>query len=348
VVSVPYSLVAHDNILGQLKQRRWGVAIFDEVHYCKNVSAGRTHACIGPAGLIKNAMYAWGLSGTPMTNNPDDLYALLKAFAPKLIAKTPTKQKFVSRYCIQFGKWPRLKTVGAKNLPELKSKLFDTGLAIMRNKADVLADLPPKQYRMLPVEGDKKLSISIDSIDPELIADSATSITGELAEVRKEAGLAKLGAVARYIDDVLSVTRKLVVFAWHQDVVRAIRDQLEMDGIESVIYYGATSTRDKEEAKRRFINNNECRVFIGNIASAGVGLDGLQRVCSHALFAESPWTYAEIAQASDRLHRFGQVNPVIVDISVLTNSIEEYIVRAVLKKEDYFKKALITRFTITQ
>jgi SNF2 family DNA or RNA helicase len=284
-----------------------------------------------------------------MTNNPDDLYALFKAFGPKLIAKTPTKQKFVGRYCIQVGSWPRLKTVGAKNLPELKSKLFDTGLAIMRNKADVLKDLPPKQYRMLPVDGDKQLSISLDDIDPELIAASATGImSAEIAAARKEAGLAKLGAVARYIDDILSVTKKLVVFAWHQDVVRAIRDQLDMDGVESVIYYGATSTKEKEEAKRRFISSEECRVFIGNIASAGVGLDGLQKVCSHALFAESPWTYAEIAQASDRLHRFGQVNPVIVDISVLTNSIEEYIVRAVLKKEGYFKNVLKTRFTITK
>jgi len=349
VVIVPYSLVSHPNILEQLKDRRWGVAIFDEIHNCKSVSAQRTAACIGPSGLIQYARYAWALSGTPMTNTPDDLYPVFKAFAPKLIRKTPNLKKFKSRYCIQMGSWPRVKTVGAKNLGELRAKLFDSGFAIMRNKADVLNDLPPKQYRMLPVDGDKSLSISIDDIDPlDIAAAHSGKVPGDLAEIRKEAGLAKLGAVARYVDDILATTKKLVIFAWHQDVVRAIRDQLEMDGVLSSVYYGATSTKEKELAKRFFIENDECRVFIGNIASAGTGLDGLQKVCSHALFAEPPWTYSEIAQASDRLHRYGQKNPVTIDISILTNSIEEYIVKAVLKKEGYFKKTLNTRFTITQ
>jgi len=347
IVIVPYSLVVHPNISSQLKAGNpWSVMVIDEVHYCKNPDALRTKALIAPKGsLLSHAVFSWGLSGTLMTNTPDDLWPIFASLGRKHRGNCTTKEKFLRRYCIQAGSWPRLKIVGARRLDELHDKLFKTGFAVMRHKTDVLKDLPTKQYRLMPIEGNGELTVSrnVRLTDADFANANLGMDAGKLAEIRKEIGAVKVGAVSRYIDALLESVDKIIIFAWHQETIEILRDELYFDDIEAVTYYGPMSPRAKEEAKQKFIKDQGTRVFIGNIASAGTGLDGLQSVCSHAVFAECPWTYTEIAQASDRLHRFGQRNPVLIDVLVLTDSIEEYVVRKVLEKEGYFNQTFGTR-----
>jgi len=279
-----------------------------------------------------------------MTNTPDDLWPVFASMGRAHIGKYNTKAKFTKRYCIQVGKWPNLKIVGARNLDELKGRLYDTGFALMRTKDNVLKELPAKQYRFLPIEPSTKLTVShkllanADFEDASLGKDA-----GQLAEIRKEIGLAKVGAICRYAHTLLEDADKIIIFAWHKDVVEIIRDELFIDDVKAVTYYGPMSPKKKELAKQQFINDPKTKVFIGNITSAGTGLNGLQAVCSHAIFGECPWTYTEIAQATDRLHRFGQQRPVLADMIVLSGSIEEYVVRKVLEKEGYFNKTFGTQ-----
>ena len=86
---------------------------------------------------------------------------------------------------------------------------------------------------------------------------------------------------------------------------------------------------------------------MANIESAGTGLDGLQHVSSHCVFAEIPWTFAQISQATDRLHRMGQKDSVLADLIVLKGGVESYIMNTVLKKEQRESELLLDKNRIS-
>lgn len=339
VVICPYSIVAAPAVYDQLYSTKWGVMVLDEIHYCKNSRAKRTKAVLGKQGIVKTSVFTWGLSGTLMPNTPVDLWTVFASLGRKFLGKYDNWMKFTQRYCGRYKTPFGWDVSGAKNLSELRKRLFDTGFALMRHKTDVLKELPPKQYRLMPIEGDNLSVKTTDTLASTDFDKATLGIPGaELAEARHEVGMAKLAPALDYIKMLLDIVDKVVVFAWHKDVVTAIQSGLYLDDIDSVYYYGEQTSAQKEAAKQTFLSDEECRVFIGNIASAGTGLNGLQTVASHVVFVETPWTYTEIAQASDRLHRFGQKNPTTVDLLVLRDSPEDYIMRQVLKKEGYFKE----------
>jgi SWI/SNF-related matrix-associated actin-dependent regulator 1 of chromatin subfamily A len=332
VVIVSYSLVNSKMILDQLKRTRWVVTVADEIHFLKNSKAQRTKNILGRGGVISKSVYFWGLSGTLMPNTPIDLWQCFRSMGK---AHLPEKARdyngftriFCNRYKTRFG-WD---VSGAKNLPLLNKCLFDSGFALRRTKEQVLKELPEKTYRLLPMENSAdspaeiKWGDTIRKLNPINLGLGA----GELAEARKDLSMEKLDATLQYIK---SIETPVVVFGWHREFLEALHDETD-----SVIYYGSMSPTQKEEAKRQF-TEGVVKIFIANIQSAGTGLNGLQHVSSHAIFAESPWTWAEIEQAADRLHRMGQKNPVLVDILCMRGGIEEYILKAVVKKQGYFNK----------
>lgn len=356
VIIIPYSLVTHPNIQNQIKRmQKLGILVLDEIHWCKNASAQRTKACLSTKeGIAGKFSRVWGLSGTLMPNTPKDLWPVMRTMNRSSLGKLTTKDKFYRRFCVFAQGDVRNPVIATKNLSELKSMLFDDGFAIMRTKEEVLSELPPKQYRTIRLDTSKDKEPT--QVDPKVYeyASIGASITDEdgeeisISAIRREHGLAKVNEAVEYIETVLEEQKKVIVFAWHQDVVEMLHERLYLGGINSVTYYGALSPSRKELAKTSFLEKKDVRVFIGNIGSAGTGLDGLQKVASHAIFAELPWTYTEIAQAGDRLHRFGQEYPVTIDLTVLTHSIEEYIVKKILKKEQSFEQVLKLHNSISE
>jgi SWI/SNF-related matrix-associated actin-dependent regulator 1 of chromatin subfamily A len=128
---------------------------------------------------------------------------------------------------------------------------------------------------------------------------------------------------------------KLVVFANHRKIVDDIYEYFKNDAVR---YYGGMSQEQKTKAKEDFLNNK--KLFIGNIISAGTGLDGLQKECNNVAFVELPWTAAQFDQATDRLWRGGQKNNVNVYVLMAKDSVEERIM-AVLDKSREIVESII-------
>ena len=123
---------------------------------------------------------------------------------------------------------------------------------------------------------------------------------------------------------------KLVIFGWHIDVLSIFEAELSKFG--TVRVDGGKSPAARQKAVDDFINDDKVRVFLGNIQSAGTGLDGLQKVCSRCYLAEPDWVPAQNEQAVSRLDRFGQLSVVNAEIFVAPGSISEKIlVRAIEK-----------------
>jgi SWI/SNF-related matrix-associated actin-dependent regulator 1 of chromatin subfamily A len=80
----------------------------------------------------------------------------------------------------------------------------------------------------------------------------------------------------------------------------------------------------------RFQNDPKCRVFVGNIQSAGTSIT--LTAAHQVLFVEQSFVPGDMAQAAMRCHRIGQTKPVTVRFVGLANSIDQFIAEMIRRK----------------
>jgi hypothetical protein len=156
----------------------------------------------------------------------------------------------------------------------------------------------------------------------------------EMSKVRHATAVAKLPQVIEYLHTALDDSEdKIVVMAHHHDVVNAIAREF---GDLAVVLTGETN--DRQTPVDRFQNDPGCRLFIGSIRAAGVGIT--LTAASHVVFAELDWTPGNISQAEDRCHRIGQRESVLVQHLVLDGSLDARMAKVVVDKQEVIDQAL--------
>lgn len=275
--------------------------IADEVQAVGNPKAKRSKAFL----KLVESRGVVALSGTPARTCPAQLYTVLHALEPKVFSD---HWRFLNRYCDPKSNGYSMTYKGSTNAEELHEKIRPLG--IRYTKDDVLKDLPDRVYT--PVLMDCTISdeyqeaqdriLGLQGHSPGQIREKLAGLTASAFEMKKD-------AVLDWIADFLGTGEKLVVFGWHI----AVLDFLEMHlGKQCVRVSGGVSKEGREQAVRRFVHDDGCKIFLGNIQAAGVGIDGLQAVCSNVAFVELCWSPADLDQAESRLHRLGQKSSVNV------------------------------------
>lgn len=286
------------------------VLILDEGHFLKTPESQRTQAIFGnEAGLARLARYIWVLTGTPVLNRPRELYPVLRTLHPLFANISFTR--YADIYCGAFFDGRGVNTKGASNLDDLARKL--EGFMLRRTKAEVLPELPPKRISRVPLEVTQVEFLEVHR-EEEVIGNREAKISsthedfsqlGDMAHLLRLTGEAKVRAASDFVEDLLGSTEKVVVFAKHREVIKRLEKRLGERGFGPVVYHGGMSDVQKQEAVIAF-QGAASRVFIGQIQAAGTGINGLQTVCSHVVFAELSWVPGEVGQAIDRCHRIGQ------------------------------------------
>ena len=358
---INYDIVAaHREIL----ERQWDLLIADEAHYIKTPAAKRTRAVCQIKAHRKLL-----LTGTPILNRPVELIPLLAILDPEKWGSQKAQWQFKFRYCNaykdDYGVW---NVSGASRLRELQ-KILRQSVMIRRLKADVLAELPPKLRSVIDLEVDENVreiarcererydELEAQKAEAERLKTEAEvagnkeafeaavqalkAIEGvafeEMAKLRHETAQAKCPAVIDYCREILENSdQKLVIFAWHQDIVASIKEALAAYNPVTVI--GGQSDKSKDDAVTLFQMTDTCRVFIGNIVAAGTGLT--LTASSHVVFAELDWTPARLSQAEDRCHRIGQADYVQVEHLVIDGSLDARMAQMLIEKQDIIDRAL--------
>ncbi len=327
----------------------YAVAIFDEAHYLKNPKARRTKAA-----LAVKAGRRLFLTGTPMVNRPMDLWPLLRAMGCPL-----SRTEYGKRYCagtltpVGFRRGKPVKWAwdfrGASHLEELAEGLRRRYM-VRRVKADVLAELPAKTRSVIELpngRGDSKrlMALAARLVKPwdeygvqatDASPGLGPSELAELTAARIEAGRKKLPMVIQYLRDIiLEEEDKVVVFAWHREIIEALAE--EFADLGAVRLYGGMSDREKDVAVRSF-QDGPARVFVGQILTAGTGLT--LTAASTVVFAEVDWVPGNMAQAEDRCHRIGQDSPVRVQVMALEGSVDLLVATALVAKADTINRAV--------
>lgn len=348
---ISYDAARNPAIIRAISKYRWNVMICDEAHKMKNIDALTTRAVLGNNkgeyhhGDIKIKAIAGycdehlALTGTLLLNRPSECYVLFRFFDWEAIDFI-SEQKFKDRYNRQAdlttieGKRFKLESTSLEH--ELQNRLRVNVLA-RHEKKDVLKFMKPPRYSIVRCEENSTVKSALDAegmLDIPLDEIQTTKdfeILGHIAAVRRLMGMALAPQIADYARDFLEGSdEKLVIFGWHIDVLSIFEAELSKFG--TVRVDGGKSPAARQKAVDDFINDDNVRVFLGNIQSAGTGLDGLQKVCSRCYLAEPDWVPAQNEQAVSRLDRFGQLSVVNAEIFVAPGSISEKIlVRAIEK-----------------
>lgn len=356
-VVVNYDLAIVPAINKQLAERLFTVGVLDEVQRLKNMRAKRSKLILGAKlGIVKNCFWKFLLSGTPVPNRPIEFYILLRTLAPECIEPFTKWVDFGRRFCsgfeAKFGetdpdtgkKWC---FNGASNIDELSNRLAP--FMLRRELKDV--------YRQLPdmVEEVVYLDVDINS-HPEVVEQSkdqrvarTQAFDAELempqATIRRIIGESKVPLGVAYIRDYLPTMGKVLVFAYHREVVGQMARQLSDDGTGVLIIQGGVSSELKDKFVQDFINDPNQKVLVAQITAGGEAIDGLQKVCSNVIFAELDWSEGGMRQAKSRLHRIGQTEIVKVKYLIAGNSLETVMAATLERKSSVINR--LVKGTIT-
>ena len=359
-----------EEFLRKLKSKTWDVLILDEAHYLKERTADRTKAIYGHGrrfpGLEGSAPVVWRLTGTPAPNDVSELYTHLKSAG---VTDVPYWD-FVFRYCTGLDHEHGFKITGHKNVDELKKLLG--GFMLRRTKDQVDVDLPEIIFTDVVVERSKveldpefyeeiqgkriteqqffeRLKVNDTTLRNVLnivnarqnAVDNSTvdtrlklleSMAGSLTTLRRYIAMAKLPAILNILEEELKTKQidKLVIFGVHKCVIEGCRKRLKKYG--AVTLYGGTPAKARQENIDRFTHDPACRVFIGNIEAAGIGVNGLQNSCCEVAVIEQDYVPARNSQAIMRVHRIGQTRKVRVRIFTLHQSVDQQVQGVLMRK----------------
>lgn len=290
---------------GPLSQVGFRLLVGDEVQAIGNPESQRAVAFKELSKIIPHCI---GMSGTPAMSKPMQFWTLLSIVEPSMFKNF---YMFKQRYCDPQNDGFGVKYNGASNIEELHELLVRCMLR--RTKGEVMKDLPPKVMEVVPLEVETSAMDAYYEEERAAFSDDTAkgekeSARNKVAHLLRTAYALKEKSMLQWIEDFLESGKKLLLFAWHRSVVEVLYDTLK--AYNPALIYGGMSTNEREEARKKFIENPKCKVIVANIQAGGVGIDGFQDVCSDVAFAEFSHTPNFHRQAEDRLHRSGQHNSV--------------------------------------
>ncbi len=297
--------------------------VLDESHYVKTSKTKRTEAVRDIAKKVPQSGTVLLLSGTPVTNRPEELVSQLEILG--MLSRFGGKWAFLKRYTNAYHNGFGWDTKGASNLNELNMKLRQN-CYIRRTKDEVLKELPAKTRNVVHVEPSGKGYVEYRKAEGDLLSFLAengyrASDTAEhlrrTTVLKRLAADAKMEAVIEWIDSFLdSCDRKLVVFAHNVAIVDYLAGKYG-----NLRVSGQDSMEDRQHAVDSFQKDPQARVIVLNLQAGGVGLT--LTAGSDVCFVQQGWTPGEHDQAEDRCHRIGQENSVQVWYLIGVNTIDE-------------------------
>jgi SNF2 family DNA or RNA helicase len=315
--------------------------VLDESHYIKNGSAIRTRAAIRLSDRLPRNGLRMALTGTPVVNAPGEIITQLR-FLHRLDTFGGIGE-FRNRYG------------SGHNLPELNKRLRASCM-VRRRKDDVLTELPPKRWSTIVVDGDPAILREYRKAEADIVtfladrarqaAEQAGATDTEAARLAWEAATraeaaqhlvaitalnrlaarAKLPAARQWVGDFVDTGAKLVTFAHHREIVDLLADEFA-NGLKIT---GETPIPERQQAVDRFQQDEDVQVLACSLKAAGVGLT--LTAASDLLFVEQGWTPADMDQAADRCHRFGQTDSVTAWNMVVADTIDEDIANLIASK----------------
>jgi len=294
--------------------------ILDEAHYVKNHKSKRG-AILKDLSKNFSCERVWLLTGTPIANRPMDYYNLLSIIDSPI---TNNWVHYAKTYCegMRFRKGGKYVwvTKGASNLDELASK---TKRTILRRKKEDVLDLPeklitPVYLELENVDGYK--SVWEDYLSKRKLEGKKGNPARDLVEMTLLRTFIAMETVPYSIEkaeEALELNKKVIIFCNFNDEMDAFNRHF---GNKAVCVRGGMSDKQKQLSVDRFQEDDSCKVFVGQIKAAGVGLTLTK--AEIVIMNSLDWVPGNHEQAEDRAYRIGQKETVNIYYMLMDDTID--------------------------
>lgn len=339
LVVTSYSVLRIDE--EEFASTRFQGFVLDEAQFVKN-RRSRTHR----AAKGVRAGFRLAITGTPMENSLDDLWAILDLVAPGLLG---TAIGFRKRYTlpIETGDHPgrmellrrrvrpfllrRTKELVAAELPEKHEEVltvtlgaehravYDSVLQRERKKVLGLIDTDLDRSRFIVFRSLtllRMMALDPSLVDPEAYADVPSS---------------KLEALFDRLEEVIGDGHRVLLFSQFTSYLDQVASELERREVRYAHLDG--STRDRDAAVAGF-REGDAPVFLISLKAGGFGLTLTE--ADYVFLLDPWWNPAAENQAVDRAHRIGQDRTVMVYRMIAEDTIEEKVLALQRRKAELF------------
>jgi len=336
-------------LMPELQKAKFGHAIYDECHRIKNKNSQQSKA----AKKLRTP-YLTDMSGSPMTDRPQDMWSILNHLHSK---KYSSYWRFFYEYVDYIHHKKGTPCCGA-SMNHKASYYEILGVAdaweesgfpqiqpyFVRRLQKDCSDIPPKLYSKIYVD----LAPTQRRIYNEMRTDMLTwiknsygddealpapAIIAKLTRLQQiAAGTPEFGPPDKKGNPTITLKdpsskadavmdklednedHQFVIFSQFKGPLRILASRLERKKITFGTFTGDDDQRIRNRTKQKFIDG-DARILLGTISAGGVGVDGLQHAASNVIFIDRDWSPAINDQAEDRLWRAGQKDRVnVIDI----------------------------------
>ncbi|TXG92505.1 DEAD/DEAH box helicase [Rhodococcus rhodnii] len=315
---------------GRMTEHDWVTAVFDEAQALKNP---RTRVSKAARAVVADAKIA--LTGTPVENRLEELWALLDLVAPQLFGnRTQFRRRFT-----------RPITSGSLDAATRLHKAIEP-VVLMRKKSQVAGTLPPKIHTDLVCDLTEEQQHLYDRLLEKAIDDGFG--TGAQRQARILATVTALKQVCNHpilvtedsgdlpgrsgkfdlCTDIVATnidtdSPTLVFTQYRQTGELLVRHFDEQFHVGVPFFHGGVDQEERAEIVRHFQADDGPTVMVLSLRAGGTGLT-LTRAADVVHF-DRWWNPAVEAQASDRVHRIGQTRTVTVTTLTTRTTVEEHI-----------------------
>lgn len=347
---VNYELLLRPGDLAQMR-RPWGMVACDEA---TRISNGKAKTVVALKTLPAKRRYA--LTGTPISNRPDDIWSIVDWLLPGYLG---TWTQFIEQYAV-FDSWEgdtRGNIIGFTDLQGLAERLKP--VMLRRLKEEVLHELPKKTVKDVVFELSEHEAKVYDAVRANILGDLKSDVLGKIDRstlsmitvkmtrlqqvtdhvslVGEGAESTKLEILMEKIGEAISSGGKSLVFTRFAEMAKIISKRLESDGIGHRVIMGEVAHEDRQTFVNDLNNDPEVKVLIGTEAAAyGLNLQG----ASYVFMYDLPWSISKTLQREDRAHRMGQTKPVTVYNLIAKGTIDSYVLNVISKKRKLANEVL--------
>jgi len=340
---------------------QWNNVICDE---CQCLSNWKTKTFQSIYTL--NCQNIYGLSGTPIKNNRNELITLLKLFKckgfkyPSNWGKEDISDEYYDLfYNVDYNKanitLPKLnESIYELNLKQNVIKIYDNYLTLwdyyMQRHKDGYQDSIPKlmglfiRFRQLCLDpyllvNNKKSCLQYMEVNELLTEEEIkkTHTNWEKYNHNLSFGNEKYEGIKNKINEVINREEKVIIFSsftsYLEKLSKKIKDE---ENINSTFIKSEQSIKERHELINNWKNDTNNNILMMNFR---IGAEGLNLIeANNVIFIDTWWNFTYEKQAIARCYRIGQKKEVNVYRFIYKNSIETLMYNKSHFKEDIFNK----------
>ncbi|MGI8974631.1 MAG: DEAD/DEAH box helicase [Gaiella sp.] len=346
VVVTSYDIATRD--VDDLARIGWERLLLDEAQDAKNPATKRARALRRIPARRKLAM-----TGTPIENRLDELWAIMDLVNPGLLGSRESFQRTFARPIEAFRDPIALERLRALVKPFVLRRPKDA--------PEVELELPPittvKVDCRLTLEQASLYRATVDRWLPRVEAHERSfdrrgavlAMLGQLKQVcnHPETILptgapleGRSGKVERLVELLTAIPEhdKALVFTQYPGFDQLVTHLAQRLDREIGFFHGRLTARQRDELVEAFSGPDGPRVLVISLRAGGRGLN--LPAANHVIHFDRWWNPAVEQQATDRAHRFGQSKPVFVHSLICAGTLEERIDQLLESKRELAEQVI--------